>query len=128
MRVSESAHSLRQVFNGLCYIVKTGASWRWMLNDLPPGAEIYQQTQRWLAAGCFEALIDDLRTAGRQSQGRAERAIIQTAHRVDTLGRLLVALHVRPASARGRDEVENLTRMIQAVTGDSVEIAWGDQG
>ncbi len=44
-------HSLREVFNGLRYIVKTGAPWRWMPNDLPPWAAVYQQTQRWLAAG-----------------------------------------------------------------------------
>ena len=29
-------HSLREVFNGLRYIVKTGAPWRWMPHDLPP--------------------------------------------------------------------------------------------
>jgi len=45
-------HSFREVFNGLRYIVKTGAPWRWMPNDLPPWAAVYQQTQRWLAAGC----------------------------------------------------------------------------
>jgi transposase len=39
-------HSLREVFNGLRYIVKTGAPWRWMPNDLPPWAAVYQQAQR----------------------------------------------------------------------------------
>jgi len=29
-------HYLREVFNGLRYIVKMGASWQWMRNDLPP--------------------------------------------------------------------------------------------
>ncbi len=29
-------YSLREVFNGLRYIVKIGALWRWMPNDLPP--------------------------------------------------------------------------------------------
>ena len=32
-------HDLSKVFNGLRYIVKTGAPWRWMPNDLPPRAE-----------------------------------------------------------------------------------------
>lgn len=61
-------HSLREVFNGLRYIVKTGAPWRWMPNDLPPWAAVYQQTQRWLAAECFEALVDDLRAVLRLRQ------------------------------------------------------------
>ena len=29
-------HSLREVFNGLRYIVRTGMQWRFMPNDLPP--------------------------------------------------------------------------------------------
>jgi transposase len=31
-------HSLRKVFNGLRYIVRTGAPWHMMPNDLPPVA------------------------------------------------------------------------------------------
>ena len=29
-------YSLREVFNGLRYVVKTGCPWRWMPHDLPP--------------------------------------------------------------------------------------------
>jgi len=65
----QQEHDLREVFDGLRYIVKTGAPWRWMPNDLPPWAAVYQQTQRWLAAGCFEALVDDLRAVLRLSAG-----------------------------------------------------------
>src|SRR5207237_10410880 len=54
-------HELREVFNGLRYVVKTGAPWRWMPNDLPPWEAVYQQSQRWLRAGCFEAIVHDLR-------------------------------------------------------------------
>jgi transposase len=63
-------HSLREVFNGLRYVVKTGAPWRWMPNDLPPWAAVYQQAQRWLAAGCFEQLAEDLRAVLRLAAGR----------------------------------------------------------
>jgi transposase len=41
-------HPLREVFNGLRWIVRTGAQWRMMPHDLPPWATVYQQTQRWL--------------------------------------------------------------------------------
>jgi transposase len=66
----QQSHALREVFNGLRSIVKTGARWRLMPHDLPPWAAVYQQAQRWLAAGCFEALADDLRAILRLANGR----------------------------------------------------------
>src|SRR5436309_12371453 len=63
-------HSLREVFNGLRWLVRTGATWRMMPRDLPPWHTVYQQTQRWLAAGVFEAMVNDLREILRMAQGR----------------------------------------------------------
>ena len=149
-------HRLREVFNGLRYILKTGAPWRWMPNDLPPWAAVYQQSQRWLASGCFAALADDLRAVLRLAAGRAEepsavildsrtlrsspesgqRAGYDGAKRkkgsklhlaVDTLGNLL-ALHVTPASADDRAEVGRLTQAVQVATNESVDVAYVDQG
>ncbi len=62
--------SLREVFNGLRWIARAGAPWRMMPNDLPPWSLVSQQTQRWLAAGCFAALVDDLRLLLREAKGR----------------------------------------------------------
>ncbi|MBC9210193.1 IS5 family transposase, partial [Roseomonas aerophila] len=138
------------------YVIKTGAPWRWMPNDLPPWAAVYQQAQRWLAAGCFEALAEDLRTvlrlaAGRKAQpgaaildSRTLRSTPESGARagydgakrkqgaklhlaVDTLGHLL-ALHVTPANADDRAEVGRLAQAVQASTGQSVELAYVDQG
>jgi hypothetical protein len=50
-------HSLREVFNGLRWLVRAGASWRMMPNDLPPWHTVYQQTQRWLQANVFENIV-----------------------------------------------------------------------
>ncbi len=58
-------HSLRAVFNGRRYVVKTGAPWRWMPDDLPPWDAVYQRAQSWLAAGCFGQRADDLPRAKR---------------------------------------------------------------
>jgi transposase len=41
-----------------------------MPNDLPAWSAVYQQSQRWLAAGCFEALAHDLRAVLRLASGR----------------------------------------------------------
>jgi transposase len=149
-------YSLREVFNGLRYIVRSGASWRMMPNDLPPWETVYQQTQRWIKAGVFEDMVHDLREVLRVAQGRkeqpsatifdsrtlqsspesGERAGYDGAKRrkgskthmaVDTLGYLL-ALHVTSADQQDRDQVTELAHQVQDATGDSVEVAFVDQG
>jgi transposase len=149
-------HSLREVFNGLRYIVRTGMQWRFMPNDLPPWYTVYQQTQRWVKAGVFEQLVHDLRMlmreiAGRNPQPSAaifDARTLQSSpesggragydgHKkkkgskvhlaVDTLGQLLAAM-VTPANEQERAQVEALAAKVQEVTGDSVEVAFVDQG
>ncbi|MDP9370222.1 MAG: IS5 family transposase [Chloroflexota bacterium] len=149
-------HDLREVFNGLRFIVRTGLQGRLMPHDLPPWPAIYQQTRRWLAAGVFAAIVHDLRALVRLAEGRASapraaildsrtlqstpesggRAGYDGAKRrkgskvhaaVDTLGHLL-ALHVTPANAQDREQVGRLAEAVQAATGQTVEVAFVDQG
>src|SRR4051812_3703947 len=99
-QAGQREHSLREVFNGLRYVVKTGAPWRWMPNDLPPWAAVYQQTQRWLAAGCFEALAEDLRAvlrlaAGRKAQPNAAILDSRTLRSTPESGRAMTAPSAR---------------------------------
>src|SRR6476646_1250025 len=61
----------REVFNTMRDIVRTGSQWRYMPNDLPPWEAVYQQTQRWYAAGVFEQMVADLRVLIRVAAGRA---------------------------------------------------------
>jgi transposase len=152
----QRAHELRDVFNALRWIARAGAPWRMMPNDLPPWEAVYQQTQRWLKARVFEAIVHDLRMLLRLAEGRQEhptaaimdsrtlqstpesgtRAGYDGAKRkrgskvhmaVDTLGHLL-ALHVTAADAQDRAQVAQLAAQVQEVTGDSVEVAFVDQG
>lgn len=149
-------YALREAFNGLRYVVRTGAHWRMLPHDLPPWPVVYQQTRRWLAAGCFETLVEDLRVLLRlaaQRHGQPTAAILDSrtlqstpesgaragydgAKRrkgskvhlaVDTLGHLL-ALLVTPADAQDRAQVAALAAQVQAVTGAHVELAYVDQG
>lgn len=46
---------------------------------------------------------------------------------VDTLGHLL-AVHVTPADEQERAQVETLCDAVQQVTGETVKLAWADQG
>jgi transposase len=152
----QRVYELREVFNGLRYIARSGAPWRMLPNDLPPWHVVYQQTQRWLAAGVFQAIVDDLRAILRMAQGRnaeptavifdsrtlqssvesGARAGYDGAKRrkgskvhvaVDTLGHLL-AVYVTPANKQDRAQVEELARQVQEATGHNVQIAYVDAG
>jgi transposase len=149
-------YSLRELFNGLRYIARTGVQWRYMAHDMPPWRTIYQQTQRWLKAGVFEAMVHDLRMLMREIDGRNPQpsaAILDSrtlqsspesgqragydGHKrrkgskvhiaVDTLGQLLAIL-VTPANEQDRAQVTALAEQIQEVTGESVAVAFVDQG
>lgn len=63
-------YPLREVFNAARWIVRAGAPWRLLPTNFPPWPIVYQQTQRWVAAGCFEALAHDLRLVLRLLAGR----------------------------------------------------------
>ena len=149
-------YDLREVFNALRWIVRAGAPWRLLPTNFPPWPAVFQQTQRWIRAGCFEAIVHDLRVLLRWSVGRADQptAVIidsatrqstpESGHRagydghkrrngskihavVDTLGELLV-LHVTPANASERKQVAALAEELQQVTGQTVELGFVDQG
>jgi transposase len=149
-------YPLREVFNGLRYLVRSGEAWRMMPHDLPPWHTVYQQTARWLTAGVFEAMVDDLRTVlrladGRQAEpsaiiidGRTLQSSPESGPRagfdghkkrrgskvhmvVDTLG-LLLTLLVTAANEQERAQVGVLAEDVQAITGNSVELAFVDEG
>ncbi len=40
----QRTHDLREVFNALRWMVRTGAQWRYMPNHFPPWSAVYQQT------------------------------------------------------------------------------------
>lgn len=68
----QRAPSLRELFNALRTVIRCGTAWRAMPNDLLSWAAVYQQSRRRLAAGCFEALAQDLRALLRLASGRVE--------------------------------------------------------
>ena len=115
-----------------------------------------QQTRRGMEAGCFAAIVHDLRTLLRLAAGRDpeptaaildSRTLQSTPERggragydgakrrkgakthvaVDTRGHLL-ALHVTPADEQDRAQVAELAAAVQEATGQRVEVAFVDQG
>ena len=153
---AQRKQELREVFNALRWMVRAGAAWRMLPNDLPPWPLVYQQTQRGIRAGCFEALVHDLREILRRAVGRepSPSAVILDSRTlqstpesggragydgakkrkgskvhlaVDTLGHLL-ALVVTPANEQDRAPVAELAEAVQAVSDETVALAFVDQG
>jgi len=146
----------RTMFNALRYMVRAGCPWRMIPNDLPPWSSVHQQAQRWIKAGCFEAMAHDLRKVLRLLaekpeepsaviiDGRTLRSTPESGRRagydghkrkkgskvhaaVDTLGHLL-ALKVTPANEQERAQVAALLAEVQEATGEKVQVAFVDQG
>ena len=149
-------YPLRDVFNAVRYVVRTGCQWRFLPHDFPPWTVVYQQARRWMQAGVLEAIAHDLRIILRlvlerepqpsavildgrtlqstpESGGRAGYDGHKKKHgskihaAVDTLGNLLAVL-VTPANEQERAQVAVLATQLQKVTGNRVEVAFVDQG
>lgn len=158
--INESApqrdYPLRELFNALRWIIRAGAPWRMMPNDFPRWEAVYQQSQRWIKWGCFEAMVHDLRVLLREAMGkkaqpcavifdgRTVQSSVESGERagydgnkrrkgskvhlaVDTLGYLL-SLVVTPANEQERAQVARLCQGVQEATGQSVKVAFVDQG
>lgn len=63
-------YDLREVFNALRWILRAGAPWRMLPHDFPRWEVVYQQAQRWIKWGCFEAIVHDLRVILREAEGK----------------------------------------------------------
>jgi transposase len=149
-------YTLRGLFNAVRYMVRAGCPWRMIPNDLPPWSTVHQQAQRWIEAGCFEAMAHDLREVlrlvaqkGAQPSavildGRTLQSTCESGSRagydgykrkqgskvhvaVDTLGHLL-AVKVTPANEQERAQVGALLEEVQEATGEKITVAFADQG
>jgi len=152
----QRVYPLREIFNALRYLVRIGGAWRMMPHDLPPWHVVYQQTQRWIKAGCFEAMAHDLRAVLRLAlerkadpsavildsrtiqstpesgaragfDGHKKRKGSKVHAAVDTLGHLL-AVVVTPANEQDRAQVAQLAQAVQTVVEEPVQLAFVDQG
>ena len=123
---------------------------------MPPWAAVYQQWTRWRDARIFEDIVPDLNELQRLlldrsatpsaviPDGRVLQSTPESGHRAgydggkrrkgtkarmaaDTLGQLLRVV-ITPANAQDRDQVGQLCERVQAVTGQTVQVGFVDQG
>jgi len=84
-------YSLRSVFDGILYIVKTGIQWRMLPSDFAPWQTVYYYFSKWKNDGSLEEIFDTLRGLVRclcsrnktPSIGIIDSRSVKTSHHID---------------------------------------------
>lgn len=61
---------MREVINGILYVLRSGCAWRMMPHDLPPWSTAWGYFRRWRKDGTWERIHDALRPRVREAEGR----------------------------------------------------------
>ncbi|RYX87580.1 IS5 family transposase [bacterium] len=69
-------HPLREVFNGILYLVKTGCQWRMLPSDFPDLRIVYYYFSNWKRLGVIEVLQEALVEKTRLKSGRKAQPIV----------------------------------------------------
>ncbi|HLM01773.1 MAG TPA: IS5 family transposase [Pyrinomonadaceae bacterium] len=145
---------LREVFNALCYLARSGCQWRLLPKEFPAWQTVYYYFRLWRDAECFIVINDRLREELRKRAGKNENpsaAIIDSQSvktdeqaeakgydagkkvkgrkrhiLVDTLGLLLKA-KVLTADVQDRDAARMLLTEIKEQM-PRLQLIWADGG
>ena len=61
---------MREVMNGIQYLVRTGCSWRQLPHDFPPWGTVHYYCRRFRLDGSWKKIHDALREQVRKEDGR----------------------------------------------------------
>lgn len=62
--------NMREVLNGLFYVLKTGCQWDMLPHDFPPKGTVYHYFNQWSKDGTLERMNANLRVQVRLANGR----------------------------------------------------------
>lgn len=62
--------NMREVVNGIMYLLRTGCSWRQLPHDFPPWGTVHYYYRRFRLDGTWELVHDRLRERVRRQAGR----------------------------------------------------------
>jgi putative transposase len=61
---------LREIWNAIIYLVKTGCQWRMLPHDFPHWSAVYYYLKKWKNNGLFEEVLDNLNQRQRKLSGK----------------------------------------------------------
>jgi putative transposase len=115
-------YPIREVLNGIQYVLRGGCAWRLMPHDLPPWQTAYQTFRAWRQDGTWLRIHDQLRDAVRRRMGRrpqASEAIIdaQTVKTTEKWGRMAMTAR---RSSMGASVISSLRRRVSSCVHSSI--------
>jgi putative transposase len=147
---------LREMINGILYVLRTGCQWRMMPHDLPPWQTVYYHHRKWRLSQLWQEINRVLCEKVRQKEGRettpsaaivdaqSEKPTLVKGKRgfdagkrvngrkrhiiVDTLGLLLMVL-VTTADVQDRPGAKQLLSQLQEQLAlPRLKLIWADAG
>jgi transposase len=108
-------HDLREIFNAILYLNRTGIPWRYLPHDFPPYRSVYGYFAAWTTEGIFTELNYDLTGLVRDHSGRA---VTPTASVMDTQS-VKTSTNV-PAATQGTDAGKKIVGRKRGIITDTL--------
>ena len=67
-------YGLPEIVNAICYVMRSGVSWRMLPHDFLPWGTVYHYFRRWSKNGVFEQMNAQLRGDLHERHGRSREA------------------------------------------------------
>jgi putative transposase len=70
--------NMREVVNGIFYVLRTGCGWEMLPHDLPPYSTVYYYFRRWQKTGVWQQMNKALRQQLRQERAEILNPVLRS--------------------------------------------------
>lgn len=65
-------YEIREIVNGIYYVLRTGCAWEYIPHDLPHWKTCYEYFRKWSEQGIWKIAMDEIRKRLRKEIGKEE--------------------------------------------------------